>query len=125
MKVAVEERPVPRFTRAGVEYLDFGFGLHGTVVFAHGFRDSAQGWVPLGRELVRRRWRVLAVQRKAAPPALPISESSSRYMQTKYSASSTRPHRRASVLWSRGSPWGVRSPNSRRCASVHGHSALS
>jgi len=65
--MAVEERPVPRFTRSGVEYLDFGFGLYGTVVFAHGFRDSAQGWVPLGRELVRRRWRVLAVQRKAAP----------------------------------------------------------
>ena len=65
--MAVEERPVPRFTRSGVEYLDFGFGLYGTVVFAHGFRDSAQGWVPVGRELVTSGWRVLAVQRKAAP----------------------------------------------------------
>ena len=65
--MGVEERPVPRFTRSGVEYLDFGFGLYGTVVFAHGFRDSAQGWVPVGRELVTDGWRVLAVQRKAAP----------------------------------------------------------
>ncbi|MGH3560348.1 MAG: alpha/beta fold hydrolase [Mycobacterium sp.] len=65
--MAVDERPVPRFTRSGIEYLDFGAGPDGTVVFAHGFRDSAQGWVPLGRELVTRGWRVLAVQRKAAP----------------------------------------------------------
>jgi esterase len=67
MEMAVEERAVPRFTRSRIEYLDFGAGPDGTVVFAHGFRDSAQGWVPLGRELVTRGWRVLAVQRKAAP----------------------------------------------------------
>ena len=65
--MAVEERPVPRLSRSGIEYLDFGAGPEGTVVFAHGFRDSAQGWVPVGRELVTRGWRVLAVQRKAAP----------------------------------------------------------
>ncbi|MGH3557607.1 MAG: alpha/beta fold hydrolase [Mycobacterium sp.] len=63
----VEERPVPRFTRSGIEYLDFGAGPNGTVVFAHGFRDSAQGWIPVGRQLVTRGWRVLTVQRKAAP----------------------------------------------------------
>ena len=61
------DAPATRFTGSGIEYLDFGDGPHGTVVFAHGFRDSAQGWVPVGRELVTSGWRVLAVQRKAAP----------------------------------------------------------
>jgi pimeloyl-ACP methyl ester carboxylesterase len=61
------DAPATRFTGSGIEYLDFGDGPHGAVVFAHGFRDSAQGWVPVGRELVTRGWRVLAVQRKAAP----------------------------------------------------------
>jgi pimeloyl-ACP methyl ester carboxylesterase len=65
--MAVEERPVPRFTRSAIEYLDFGAGPEGTVVFAHGFRDSAQGWVPVGRELGTHGYRVLAVQRRAAP----------------------------------------------------------
>ena len=60
------DAPATRFTGSGIEYLDFGDGPHGTVVFAHGFRDSAQGWVPVGRELVTSGWRVLAVQRKAA-----------------------------------------------------------
>jgi pimeloyl-ACP methyl ester carboxylesterase len=59
--------PATRLTGSGIEYLDFGTGPHGTVVFAHGFRDSAQGWVPVGREMVTSGWRVLAVQRKAAP----------------------------------------------------------
>jgi pimeloyl-ACP methyl ester carboxylesterase len=65
--MAVEERRALRFTRSGIEYLDFGAGPEGTVVFAHGFRDSAQGWVPVGRELVTHGYRVLAVQRRAAP----------------------------------------------------------
>jgi esterase len=63
----VDETPAPRFTRSGIEYLDFGAGPNGTLVFAHGFRDSAQGWLPVGRQLVRGGWRVLAVQRNAAP----------------------------------------------------------
>jgi len=67
MEMALEERPVPRFTQSGIEYLDFGAGSNGTVVFAHGFRDSAHGWIPVGWELVTRGWRVLAVQRNAAP----------------------------------------------------------
>ena len=68
------DAPATRFTGSGIEYLDFGDGPHGTVVFAHGFRDSAQGWVPVGRELVTSGWRVLAVQRKAAPAWLADSE---------------------------------------------------
>ena len=65
--MTTRDAPATRFTESGIEYLDFGDGPHGTVVFAHGFRDSAQGWVPVGRELVTSGWRVLAVQRKAAP----------------------------------------------------------
>jgi pimeloyl-ACP methyl ester carboxylesterase len=65
--MTASDAPATRFTGSGIEYLDFGDGPHGTVVFAHGFRDSAQGWVPVGRELVTSGWRVLAVQRKAAP----------------------------------------------------------
>ena len=65
--MTTSDAPATRFTESGIEYLDFGDGPHGTVVFAHGFRDSAQGWVPVGRELVTSGWRVLAVQRKAAP----------------------------------------------------------
>jgi len=65
--MTTSDAPATRFTGSGIEYLDFGDGPHGTVVFAHGFRDSAQGWVPVGRELVTSGWRVLAVQRKAAP----------------------------------------------------------
>ena len=65
--MTTSDAPATRFTGSGIEYLDFGDGPHGTVVFAHGFRDSAQGWVPVGRELVTDGWRVLAVQRKAAP----------------------------------------------------------
>ena len=65
--MTTRDAPATRFTGSGIEYLDFGDGPHGTVVFAHGFRDSAQGWVLVGRELVTSGWRVLAVQRKAAP----------------------------------------------------------
>ena len=65
--MTTNDAPATRLTGSGIEYLDFGTGPHGTVVFAHGFRDSAQGWVPIGRELVTSGWRVLAVQRKAAP----------------------------------------------------------
>jgi esterase len=65
--MTTSDAPATRFTGSGIEYLDCGDGPHGTVVFAHGFRDSAQGWVPVGRELVTSGWRVLAVQRKAAP----------------------------------------------------------
>lgn len=65
--MTTRDAPATRFTGSGIEYLDFGDGPHGTVVFAHGFRDSAQGWVPVGQELVTSGWRVLAVQRKAAP----------------------------------------------------------
>ena len=72
--MTTRDAPATRFTESGIEYLDFGDGPHGTVVFAHGFRDSAQGWVPVGRELVTSGWRVLAVQRKAAPAWLADSE---------------------------------------------------
>jgi pimeloyl-ACP methyl ester carboxylesterase len=65
--MTTSDAPATRFTGSGIEYLDFGGGPHGTAVFAHGFRDSAQGWGPVGRELVTRGWRVLAVQRQAAP----------------------------------------------------------
>ena len=65
--MTTSDAPATRFTGSGIEYLDFGDGPHGTVVFAHGFRDSAHGWVPVGQELVTSGWRVLAVQRKAAP----------------------------------------------------------
>ena len=65
--MTTRDAPATRFTGSGIEYLDFGDGPHGTVVFAHGFRDSAHGWVPVGQELVTSGWRVLAVQRKAAP----------------------------------------------------------
>jgi pimeloyl-ACP methyl ester carboxylesterase len=51
--MALEERPVPRFTQSGVEYLDFGAEPNGTVVFAHGFRDSAHGWIPVGFKRIR------------------------------------------------------------------------
>jgi pimeloyl-ACP methyl ester carboxylesterase len=57
--MATSNAPAIRFTASGIEYLDFGTGPHGTVVFAHGFRDSAQGWVPVARELVTSGWRVL------------------------------------------------------------------
>lgn len=65
--MTTSDAPATRLTGSGIEYLDFGDGPHGSVVFAHGFRDSAQGWIPVGHELVTSGWRVLAVQRKAAP----------------------------------------------------------
>jgi pimeloyl-ACP methyl ester carboxylesterase len=65
--MTTSDAPATRFTASGIGYLDFGTGPHGTVVFAHGFRDSAQGWVLVARELVSSGWRVLAVQRKPAP----------------------------------------------------------
>lgn len=65
--MTTSDAPATRFTGSGMEYLDFGGGPHGTVVFAHGYRDSARGWATVAHELVDRGWSTLAVQRKPAP----------------------------------------------------------
>jgi pimeloyl-ACP methyl ester carboxylesterase len=65
--MTTSDAPATRFTGSGIEYLDFGTGPHATVVLAHGFRDSAQGWAAVAHELVTSGWGVLAVQRKPAP----------------------------------------------------------
>ncbi|MFK0160872.1 alpha/beta fold hydrolase [Streptomyces sp. NPDC090493] len=58
----------PGFTPSGVQYLTAGDVGDGLLVFTHGWRDSAQGWQWVIRELassgVAEGWRFVSVQRQ-------------------------------------------------------------
>lgn len=58
---------VRKVTPSGVEYLSDGGSSERLLVFVHGWRDSALGWQWVINNLEPKgRWRVIAVQRKAA-----------------------------------------------------------